>query len=160
MDIDVRKLMLTLLERQKEYVCEDLENYSCAMVATFTADGRSYLQFPKFEDEATKIAEYSAIVERAKADGTILLVTVNNALTQKSGPSSDWEEYRWGDFTKENASPCILVTASGPGLESCSLELCYRIESSDVQFGVETELSKVEVNLLPDWPGELPVKPN
>ena len=39
MDINVKKLMLTLLERQREYVLEDLEEYGEAMVAVFTVDG-------------------------------------------------------------------------------------------------------------------------
>jgi hypothetical protein len=54
MDIDVKKVMLKLLETQKEYVLADLEKYSEAMVAVFTADGKPYVEFPKFQDEAGK----------------------------------------------------------------------------------------------------------
>lgn len=64
MDIDVKKVMLTLLERQKEYVVEDREDYSEGMVAVFLVDGSSYVTFPEFEDEESKIAAYSAIGRR------------------------------------------------------------------------------------------------
>jgi hypothetical protein len=154
-DIDVKALMFTLLERQKEYVREDLAEYSCAMVAIFTADNQSYIAFPKFEDEATKIAEYGAIVERAKSENAVLIVTVNHAFSRTGTPTLDLDEYRWGDFNETNAKRCILLTASGPGLKSCSLELRYVIADGGVIFS-DSDIFESEVYMLPDWPGVAP----
>jgi hypothetical protein len=154
MDIDVKKVMLKLLETQKEYVLVDLEKYSEAMVAVFTADGKPYVKFPKFEDEAGKIAEYTAIVETARSKNAILMITVNDARVRKNATAADVENYRWGDFDETNARTCVVLTASGPGLQSCSLELGYTISSGRVEFDPEPEfLYGIELNLLPDWPG-------
>jgi len=57
--------MLTLLERQKEYVSEDLEKYSCAMVVT-VAPEKIYYGFPKFEDTDSKEMVYRRVVDTAK----------------------------------------------------------------------------------------------
>ncbi len=121
MDIDLKKVMLTLLERQKEYVPEDLDGYGEAMVAVFTADGNSYVTFPEFDDEESKIVEHTAIVDKAKSEDAVLIITVNNARTKTDPTNAEMENYRWGDFDSTNSRSCILLTASGPGLQSCSL---------------------------------------
>ena len=154
MDLDVKKLMLVLLERQKEYVLEDLESYSCAMVAVFAADGQSYLTFPKFEDEISKIEAYASIVKRAKLIHAAIIITVNAARYSASTGVEEIDDYRWGDFDETNSRPCILLTASGPDVESCSLQLGYEIAKGKVLFDQEPEmLYRIMLNLLPDWPG-------
>ena len=153
MDIDVKKVMLKLLETQKKYVLADLENYCEAMVAVFTADGKSYVTFPKFEGEESKMAEYTAIVETAKSKDAILLITVNHARARLNAADAGLENYRGADFEATNSRPCILLTASGPGLQSCSLELGFAINDRIVAFDPEPEfLYGIELNLLPDWP--------
>jgi len=153
MDINVKKLMLTLLERQREYVLEDLEEYGEAMVAVFTVDGESYVSFPEFEDESSKISAYSAIVATAKSKNAVLMITVNRARTKANPTETELENYRWGDFDATNSRSCILLTASGPGLQSCSLELGFDIKDGKVHFDREPEImNKIELNLLPDWP--------
>lgn len=153
MDIDVKKVMLTLLERQKEYVVEDREDYSEGMVAVFLVDGSSYVTFPEFEDEESKIAAYSAIVQKAKEDSAVLIITVNSGRTRKDPTDAELEDYRWGDFGPSDSESCILLTASGPGLRSCSLQLGYQISERSVKFDAEPEFEfRIELNLLPDWP--------
>jgi hypothetical protein len=145
--------MLTLLEREKGYVEEDLENYGAAMVAVFTADNQSYLVFPKLEDEESKIAEYSAIVEAAKSQNAVLIITVNSARTRANPTEAELESYKWGDFDSTNSRCCILLTASGPGLRSCSLELGFGIKDGKVEFDAEPQImNEIFLNLLPNWP--------
>ena len=157
MDIDVKKVMLSLLERQKQYVLEDLEEYGEGMVAVFTPEGESYVSFPKFEDEASKIAEYAAIMEKAKSMNAVLIITVNSARTKANPTDTELENYRWGDFDRTNSRSCVLLTVSGPGLQSCSLELGFDIKDGTVQFDPEPALlDKIELNLLPGWP-DIPV---
>jgi hypothetical protein len=141
MDIDVKKVLLTLLERQKKYVLEDLEKYGEAMVAVFTADGESYVSFPEFE--------------AAKSKNAVLIVTVNGARTKANPTEGEMDVYRWGDFDQTNSRRCILLTASGPGLQSCSLEQGFEIKDEKVQFDPEPEIMNgIELNLLPNWPEE------
>jgi hypothetical protein len=157
MDLDVKKLMLKLLETQKGYVREDLKDYSEAMVAVFAAGGERYVAFPKFQDEFTKIDEYAAIVETAKSKGAVLMITVNGARTRLNATDAELEDYRWGDLDETNSRPCILLTASGPGLRSCSLQLGYTINNRTVEFDPEPEfLYETQLNLLPDWPHSEP----
>jgi hypothetical protein len=157
MDLDVKKLMLTLLGVQKEYVLQELEDYGEAMVAVFTADGESYLSFPKFDDEVSKIAEYSTIVETAKSKNAVLIITVNNARIKADPTDAELENYRWGDFDSTNSKSCILLTASGPGVQSCSLQLGFAVRGCEVEFDLAPELTNgIELNLLPDWPIRIP----
>jgi hypothetical protein len=153
MDIDVKKVMFTLLERQKEYVVEELADYSEGMVAVFLANNESYVTFPEFEDEHSKIAAYDALVRKAKTDGAALIITVNSARTRKNPTDAELQNYWWGEFVPSDSQSCILLTASGPGLRSCSLQLGYEIRDANVTFDLEPEFSYgIELNLLPDWP--------
>jgi hypothetical protein len=155
-DVDVEAVMLRLLKTQKEYVCKDLEKYSEAMVAVFPADGKFYVQFPDFQDELSKTVKYAAIVERAKSERATIIITVNHAFSRMASPLTEFEEVRWGDFNKHNARRCILLTASGPGLESCSLAQPYDIVNGSVMFDELEWLTAVELGMLPGWPDESP----
>ena len=149
-DWDLKTLMLRLLETQKGYVGEDLDNYSCAMVAIFTEDGKSYLQFPKFGGADDKLQAYSEIVAEAKRRRAAIIVTVNHAFSTSQVP----EDYRWGDLDEHNAGRCILLTASGPGLSPTVLGCRYSIQGEQVTFDEpDFDLERLELGLLPDWPG-------
>jgi hypothetical protein len=113
MDLDVKRIMLKLLETQKEYALADLENYSEAMVAVFTADGKSYVTFPKFSGEVAKIAEYTAIVERARESGAVLLITVNAGWTKVVKAASELGDYRWGELGPHNSQRCLQRAVLG-----------------------------------------------
>lgn len=155
MDIDVDAVMLQLLETQKAYVREDLEDYSCAMTAVFKPDNTFYLRFPDYQDETSKIQAYRRIVEEAKANEAILIITVNSARTRANPSSEELDNYRWGDLDETNSESCILLTASGPFVGACSLQQVYRIHAGHVRFEAAPErTSAMVLNLLPGWPVE------
>jgi hypothetical protein len=159
MDLDAKKLMLVLLERQKEYVVEDLKNYSCAMVAGFDSDGKSWLTFPKFDGFDEKRAIYGRIAADAIAKSSLLLITVNNARTRSRTADDPIDLEEPTEFDETNSRACIVLTASGPQLESCSLTLPYDIQDGQVLFDSEPEwLDRIELNLLPGWPPSAPSK--
>lgn len=148
--------MVRLLETQKTYVREDLQNFTCAMVVVFTADGASELMFPKFQDEASKISAYAGVVEHAKARSAVMIVTVNDALTSKGQGPTDFVDYRWSDLNPTNAERCILLTASGPGLQNASLKCVFTVSNEDVTFHLaEFQTGDLEIGLLPGWPKQL-----
>lgn len=62
-DADLRELMFTALRIEKNRVCEDLEEYGCALVIYATPSGRSF-QEVSFTDEESKIEAYSAVRAR------------------------------------------------------------------------------------------------
>jgi hypothetical protein len=151
MDFDLENLMLKLLERQKEYVREDRQDYSTAMVVLFTVSGESFLMFPRFEDERSKMAEYSAIVERATECGATLIVTVN-AAWMSSDESIVWEHYHWGDLDATNSHRIVLLTAAGHGVRPCVLTQKFAFSGDEVEFEEPRWEYGMEINLLSDWP--------
>ena len=150
--IDLKALMLQLLEREKGYVVEDLEEYGCAMVVTVTPDD-IFLEFPKFENDEEKDAAYGEIVSKAKSNGATAIVTVNSAFTQAVDHPDDLDGYWSGKLNAENAQRCILLTASGPGMKSFGVEFTYEIVDGKVLFDPLEDFHEVEVGMLPDWPG-------
>jgi hypothetical protein len=153
MDEDLRELMLNCLEIEKAAVAEDLHEYCSAIVILLTPSGR-YVRRPEFFDEDEKIAAYREIVSEAKSFGATVIVTVNAARTKKLEAGEE-DGYWWGKLESEQARDCISITASGPNMRSCALDLGYDIEDGFVHFDPDPEFRSTEVGMLPDWPGEI-----
>lgn len=88
----------------------------------------------------------------AKEHKATVIITINNAWTLQRRFLDDLEAYQWGDFDETNSDPCILVTVTGPGAESYSLELPYKLHGEQVAFGEVATLQRSVVTLLPEWP--------
>jgi len=155
--IDLKALMLRLLETEKGYVAEDLDEYGCAMVVTVTPND-TFLQFPKVENDDEKDAAYAEIVSKARSDGATVIVTVNSAFTQAVDNPDELDGYWPGKLNASNARRCLLLTASGPGMKSFGVEAEYEIVGDDVLFEPLEDFHEMEVEMLPNWPGgDLPV---
>jgi len=152
MDENLRELMLSCLEIEKASVVECLHGYRSAIVILLTPSGR-YVRRPEFFNEGEKIAAYREIVSEAKSLGTTVIVTVNAARTKKLEPDEE-DGYWWGKLASEQARDCISITASGPNMLSCALDLSYDIVDGSVHFDPDPEFKPTEVGMLPDWPGE------
>ena len=150
--IDLKALMLQLLEREKGYVVEDLDEYGCAMAVIVTPND-TFLQFPQFEDDDEKDTAYEQIVSKARSDGATVIITVNSAFTQAVDHPDDLDGYWPGKLNVNNARRCILLTASGPGMKSFGVEFTYEIVDGKVLFDPLEDFHEVEVGMLPDWPG-------
>ena len=157
--IDIKALMLQLLEREKGYVVEELEEYGCAMVVTVTPDD-TFLAFPQFESDDDKDTAYEEIVSKARSDGATTIITVNSAFTQAVDHPGDLDGYWPGKLNAGNARRCILLTASGPGMKSFGVEFKYQIVDGKALFDPLEDFHEMEVGLLPNWPGDLPTSSN
>lgn len=150
MDVDLEPMIHRLVEREKEYIREDREEYGCAMVVVVSPDG-IHLDFPKFEGEDSKRAAYEHLVRFAKEKNATAIVTLNNAWTKAADYRGELDDVQAGELNSLNASPCLLITISGPGIKSLALEMAYELSDTEVRFGSLQPLESVEVNLLPGW---------
>jgi hypothetical protein len=152
MDEDLKELMLRYLEIEKQAVCEELEEYRTALVVVLTPNGR-YVDAVPFFDEEDKIAAYSAVVDRARANLATVILTVNATRTMKAAQSDDLDGYWWGKLAAESARDCISITASGPGMKSIALDVGYDIVDGRVHFDDLAEYVETEIGMLPGWLG-------
>jgi hypothetical protein len=152
MDEDLKELMLRYLEVEKKTVREELDEYAAALVVVLTPTGR-YYDAVSFCGEEEKIATYSAVVEKAKANLATVIITVNAARTMKAASPDDLDGYWWGKLEVEGARDCISIAASGPGMKSIALDLAYDIVDGQVHFDDEAKFVDTEIGLLPGWPG-------
>lgn len=150
MDIDLEPMINRLVEREKEYIREDRQEYGCAMAVIVTPEG-IHLDYPEFEDEDSKHAAYEYLVRFAREKNATAIVTLNNAWTKAAGYPGELDDVQAGELNSSNASPCLLVTISGPGIKSQAFELAYEIRDAEVRFGSLEPLQSAEVNLLPQW---------
>lgn len=150
MDLDVESMIHRLVEREKEYIREDREDYGCAMAVVISPEG-THLDYPEFEDEESKHAAYNHLVRFAREKNATAIVALNNAWTRAAIYSGELDDVQAGELNGLNANPCLLITISGPGMKSRASEMEYDISETDVRFGDLQPLDSVEVNLLPNW---------
>lgn len=153
MDIDLRPMIDRLVEREKEYIREDREEYGCAMAVIVAPDG-IHLRLPEFEDEESKQAAYEPIVALAKEKNATVIVTFNNSWTRAAEYPGELDDIGPGELNSSNATPCLLVTLSGPGMKRQALQMDYFIHPDDVRFGPLEPMESCVVNLLPGWSDE------
>ena len=146
---DLKQLASQLLEIEKNYLCDDLEEYSCAIAVVITAEGR-YYEEAEFNDVFEKESVYGAIVERAKLQNATAIITINTARYQDV--AGELGSYWWGKLATEKRPKALCLTISGPGVEPVGLNLPFAVENSKVIFGPQTEFEPSIVNLLPGWP--------
>ena len=151
-DDDLKALMLECLETEKQAVVQDLDEYRCSIVIVITPSGR-YVRRAEFFGEDEKISAYRGIVEEAKLENALAIVTVNAARTRKLAPD-EADGYWWGKLAAEGARDCISISVSGPNMQSYGLDLAYDIVEGEVRFDPTVEFKKTEVGILPDWPSE------
>jgi hypothetical protein len=150
MDVDLEPMIHRLVEREKEYIREDREEYGCAMAVVVSSEG-IHLDYPKFDDEDSKRAAYERLVRFAREKNATAIVTLNNAWTKAASYPGELDDVQAGGLNSSNASPCLLVTISGPGIKSRVLEMAYELSDTEVRFGSLQPLESAEVNLLPGW---------
>jgi hypothetical protein len=132
-DVDLKPMIERLVEREKEYIREDLEDYGCAMAVVVTPEG-THLDFPKFDDEDSKRAAYEHLVRFAKEKKATAIVTLNNAWTRTAQYPGELDDIGPGEIDATNGMRCLLVTISGPGMKSCVLEMKFELLEREVRF--------------------------
>jgi hypothetical protein len=142
---------LSLLEIEKKYLLEEMQEYSCAVAVVVTPDAR-YYEAAEFSDKTEMDAVYSAIVERAKGKNATAIITINTAREQDVGEEWESGSYWWGRLAAENQPRCLLLTISGPTVKPMSISLPFSMINNQVVLGAQTEFEPSILNMLPNWP--------
>jgi hypothetical protein len=148
---EIKRLALELFEIEKKYLLADKQEYSCAIVVVVTPK-RRYYEEVAFDSVAQKDAVYGAIVERAKTENAIAIITINTARWKDVADESELDSYCWGQLAAEDRHRCLSLTLSGPGIESLSLGLQFSVKNGELVLGKQTDFEPTIVNSLPNWP--------
>ena len=115
------------------------------------------IMHPEFNDEESKTAAYEEVVRVAREKIAIAIVTVNSATTsQDSLIGDDLGGYWWGKIAADGGCDCILITASGPNMQSYQLTVAYEVTPNDVRFDSHARIEVGRVNFLRGWAEENP----
>jgi len=148
---DLKTLAGELLEKEKKFLLDEKEEYAAAVVVVVTPE-RRYWEEAEFNDVEEKVAAYADIVRHAKENGAVAIITVNSSYVKPVTGSNELAAYRWGDLRESGSQHAITVTISGPGIESCCMNLPYSFEDGAVVLGEPTEFEPALIDLTPDWP--------
>jgi hypothetical protein len=102
----------------------------------------------QFEGYEQKQATYAEAVQRARELHAWAIMTLNDTYL---GDKYDSEKYQWGDAAANPTGECVLVTLSGPGLQTWKKSVDYQRSRDGLSFGKCVEEDNAFVGLLGDW---------
>lgn len=147
----LKALARELLEVEKKFLLDEKEQYGIAVAVVVTPESR-YWEDIEFDTAEEKIAAYASVVEHAKENGAVAIITLNSSFWKPVNNSKEVQDYQWGDLEASGAPRAIAVTISGPGLDPCAMSLPYTFENGSVVLGEPTEFEPALINLSPNWP--------
>ncbi len=148
---DPKQLALELLEIEKLVLMEEKDEYSVAVVVIVTPEGR-YWEEVTFNNEEEMTAAYAHVVERAKEQNAVAIVTINTSRQKSLADNEDLDHYWWGKLASEGCGRALTLTVTGPDMGACCLSMPYRVENNEVVFEEIKDFEPAQVNLLPNWP--------
>ena len=147
-DLDVKDFALELLEGAKENLQRDGELVSAAFVIT---SDQLQCYFIKFRDQDEKTTAYSNLVKAAQIANASALVTCNDAYWKDKADRQYLEGYYPGKLAVEGAKECIMVTVSGPLIETWCVEVPYQRSKEGIKFGAHAESFGEQIGFLEGW---------
>jgi hypothetical protein len=147
-DIDVKDFALQLLESAKENLQRDGDLVSVAFVIT---PDQLQCYSIKFGDQEGKAAVYHDLVKAAQSASASALITLNDAYWRNRADAQYLEGYYPGKLAADGANECIMVTVSGPLLETWCIELPYQRSEEGIKFGTYTESLGDQIGFLEGW---------
>jgi len=107
-----------------------------------------------FANHDEKPGVYSNLIEAAKNEGATALITCNDALWSNNATPEYVEGYYPGKLAVDGARECIMLTVSGPAIETWALEIPYERIGNTIEFGDAGEETAGEVEFLEGWISE------
>lgn len=152
-DLDLRDFALGVLEIAKENLQRDGHLIPTAFAITAS---HIHCYSVSFANHDEKPRVYSDLVEAAKNEGVTALITCNDALWSNNAGPEYVEGYYPGKLAVEGAKECIMLTVSGPAIETWALEIPYERIGNTIEFGDAREEIGGEVGFLEGWASEKP----
>ena len=150
-DFDLKDFALGVLEIAKENLQRDGELVSTAFLVT---DKQLQCLSIAFADHEEKPAAYRELVKAAQEAGASALITCNDAYWSTKAGSEDVEGYYPGKLAAEGARECIMLTVSGPGIQTWCVDVPYVRSGKKIEFSKATESFGQAVGFLQGWAQE------
>jgi hypothetical protein len=152
-DLDLREFALGVLEIAKENLQRD-----CHLIPTAFAITASHIHCysVSFANHDEKPGVYSDLIADAKNEGAVALITCNDALWSNNAGPKDVEGYYPGKLAVDGAKECIMLTVSGPAIQTWSVDLPYQRIDNGIEFGDAREQIGGEVGFLEGWASQQP----
>jgi hypothetical protein len=149
-NVDIRQHALNLLKLSKKFFLEDGDLDPTAFI--ITAD-EQLLRPIELQDEASKIESCTKIIDEARRQNALAVVTVFLAQSKDFGREDFAKDvHSWGDVQEGSSDRSILVTLSGPGIKNWAVALPFRSVNGKVVFGKRVEFKRgVDLGLFPGW---------
>lgn len=150
-DFDLKDFALGVLEIAKENLQRDGELVSMAFIIT-----QDQLQCVSisFADHEEKPAAYRELVKAALDAKASALITCNDAYWSTKAGSDDVEGYYPGKLAAEGAQECIMLTVSGPGIQSWCVDVPYVRSGKKIEFSEPSESFGEAIGFLEGWAQE------
>ena len=147
-DFDLRSFALGVLEIAKENLQRDGELVAAAFIVT-----GSQIQCVSvdFGDHEGKTVAYKHLVEAAYAAEALALVTCNDAYWDNNASPEYLEGYYPGKLAAEGAKECLMLTVTGPSLQTWCVDVPYERLGKTIRFGEPAESLGEEIGFLEDW---------
>src|SRR6266404_1812642 len=148
---DLREFALGVLEIAKENLKNDGQLVPTAFAITAN---HIHCYSVSFANHDEKPIVYSDLIEAAKNQGATALITCNDALwSTKAGPE-DVDGYYPGKLAVDEANECIMLTVSGPAIQTWSAQIPYQRANDGIEFGDVHEQIGGEAGFLEGWASE------
>lgn len=147
-DLEIRDFALRLLEQAKE----NLQQYGeLVPVAFLITPDQLQCYSIKFSDQQGKTAAYGELVKAAQDAEASALITCNDAYWKNSPDPQYVEGYYPGKLAVEGAKECIMLTVSGPLIETWCVRVPYERLEEGIKFGAHSESSGEQIGFLEGW---------
>ena len=147
-DLDIRNFAMRLLEQARG----NLQQYGELVSVAFLVTPRELQCYSiKFRDQEGKAAAYNDLVNAAKAAEASALITLNDAYWKNNADAQAVDGYYPGKLAAEGAKECIMVTVSGPLIDTWCVEVPYERSKEGIQFGAHRESFGNQIGFLEGW---------
>jgi len=149
--IDLKALAYELLrEAQQSLETEGHLN----PVAVVITPNENLIFDVEFESEEEREDIYAEMMDVAKENHAVAILTVNDVYLDDSGEPARLHGEGWGALS-ETSSEAIIITVSGGGFETWSLASPYFLRDHQIVFQPSREAPNPggEIDLLGDWTG-------
>jgi hypothetical protein len=147
-NFDLRQFALGILEIAKENLQQDGELVAAAFIVT---NAQIQCVSVGFVDHQEKNAAYQELVSAAREAGALALITCNDAYWANDANQEYLESYYPGKLAAEGARECIMLTVSGPAVQTWCVDAPYERVGETILFGVSSQSLGEELGFLENW---------
>jgi hypothetical protein len=152
-DLDLKEFVLGVLAIAKENLQRDGNLIPTAFAITAS---HIHCYSVAFANHNEKRGVYASLIEAAKNNCAVALVTCNDALWSNNAGPEYVEGYYPGKLAVDRARECIMLTVSGPAIQTWSTQIPYQRVDDGIEFGDVVEEIGSEAGFLEEWATEKP----